>query len=191
MIAAVVLLAVGVGTALAVHRSAAPAAPLAAPTSSHTTSAAGAAVPLPTASPSVTTPTTATSSPATPPSPTGNKPSATSPLAQVPWASLRYPIDCATTGLGIRIEDVRYADITGDGKLDALVQVICETSTSAGSDQVEVFDGSSSPQQPESIGVLLKVTDPEGIKHQVKKLALLTYPWVICGLGGLVGGRRG
>jgi len=191
VIAAVVLLAVGVGTALAVHRSAAPAAPLAAPTSSHTTSAAGAAVPLPTASPSVTTPTTATSSPATPPSPTGNKPSATSPLAQVPWASLRYPIDCATTGLGIRIEDVRYADITGDGKLDALVQVIGETSTSAGSDQVEVFDGSSSPQQPESIGVLLKVTDPEGIKHQVKKLALLTYPWVICGLGGLVGGRRG
>lgn len=51
VIAAVVLLAAGVGTALAVHRSAAPAAPLAAPTSSHTTSAAGAAVPLPTASP--------------------------------------------------------------------------------------------------------------------------------------------
>jgi len=65
---------------------------------------------------------------------------------------------------------VKYADVTGDGKLDALVQVTCRASTSSISDQIEVFDGASSATEPRLLGVLLSV-DRAVTKHRISDVA--------------------
>jgi hypothetical protein len=77
--------------------------------------------------------------------------------ASVDWS--RFARSCAVadggSGLGTRIDDVVHADVTGDGRTDALVVDECESSTSAWPQEVEVFDGASDPAAPRRVGVLL------------------------------------
>jgi hypothetical protein len=83
--------------------------------------------------------------------------SVTADVAAVDWS--RYVRSCAVadggSGLGIRIDDVLRADVTGDGHPEALVVDECESSTSAWPQEVEVFDGAGDAAAPRRVGVLL------------------------------------
>lgn len=61
------------------------------------------------------------------------------------WSRENYPVDCSTPGLGVRVAEPFFADLTGDGREDAVVSVDCEVGAGASPDATFAFvdDGGS------------------------------------------------
>ncbi|MGW0732261.1 hypothetical protein [Streptomyces sp. NPDC002851] len=89
-----------------------------------------------------------------PPEPAGT------PLADTDWESVIDTIDCTDAGNeGVAIMDTEFADLRGTGVPDAFVSFECVHQSSSWPQQVEVYDGSSSPEAPRRIGVLLSAEE--------------------------------
>ncbi|MEU6117057.1 hypothetical protein ABZ840_21275 [Streptomyces sp. NPDC047117] len=82
------------------------------------------------------------------------------PLADTDWATVIDDIDCTGAGNeGVEILDTRFADVRGTGVPDAFVWFTCRHQASTYPQQLEVYDGSSSPDAPRRIGVLLSAAE--------------------------------
>lgn len=102
-------------------------------------------------SPSVTdTPSaTASASPASPsPSPTYPPP-----LTEADWQTVSYPFDCG--GFGYFVNATHYADLDGDGRVEAVVLVRCDAGAGSPPSGLYVFDGTSAPSNPRLMATLL------------------------------------
>ncbi|WP_030622291.1 hypothetical protein [Streptomyces sclerotialus] len=82
------------------------------------------------------------------------------PLADTDWAAAIDDIDCTGAGNeGIEILNTWFADVRGTGVPDAFVSFTCRHQASTFPQQLEVYDGSSSPEAPERIAVLLSAEE--------------------------------
>ncbi|WP_052864188.1 hypothetical protein [Streptomyces niger] len=82
------------------------------------------------------------------------------PLAKTDWAAVINDIDCTGAGNeGVEILRTWYADVRGTGVPDAFVSFTCRHQASSYPQQLEVYDGSSSPDSPRRIGVLLSAEE--------------------------------
>ncbi|WP_030264848.1 hypothetical protein [Streptomyces violens] len=69
-------------------------------------------------------------------------------------------IDCTDAGNeGVEILRTWFADVRGTGVPDAFVSFTCRHQASTYPQQVEVYDGSSPPEAPRRIGVLLSAEE--------------------------------
>ena len=94
----------------------------------------------------------------------GNHPGTTQPattnsLRSTKWTSATN-FRCPSSDQQVVLDKVVYGDFTGDGKDDAVVALTCTTATSTNPLNIEAFDGASSPDHPESLGVLVSFDDP-------------------------------
>lgn len=82
-------------------------------------------------------------------------------LGAVDWPEFlaRCPIGEAH-GLGMKVEGIVKADVTGDRVPDTIIVDSCESTTASNAQTVEIFDGSSDPAAPTRLGILLK-DDPD------------------------------
>ncbi|UNO43582.1 hypothetical protein [Streptomyces sp. MST-110588] len=98
--------------------------------------------------------------PSRPANPPGSTPPASTPLADTDWTTVIDDIDCRITGNeGIEVLGTRFADVRGKGVPDALVWFDCVHRASTWPDQLEVFDGTSSPTAPRRLAVLVSAEE--------------------------------
>ncbi|MFI9781175.1 hypothetical protein ACIHCV_42310 [Streptomyces sp. NPDC051956] len=82
------------------------------------------------------------------------------PLAGTDWEAVIDTIDCTDAGNeGVAIMETKFADVRGRGVPDAFVAFQCVHQASSFPQQVEVYDGSSSPEAPRRIAVLLSAEE--------------------------------
>lgn len=96
-------------------------------------------------------------------------------------------------GLGVNIDEVEYADVTGTGKEDAFVAASCRSSTSSWPDVLLVFDGASDITHPQLTARLLgyhdgtderglQIGDLSGIPHSIiisgQTVTVISYGYV-------------
>ncbi len=74
-------------------------------------------------------------------------------LTHTSWASVSYPFDCSP--VGYLVLRTRYADLNGDGRLDAVVLVRCNAGAGDPPVGLFAFDGASSPSKPRLMATLL------------------------------------
>lgn len=115
------------------------------------------AAPSPTDSPSVmdspSAPASATpASPSPSPTPTPT-PTPRSSLTEADWETVSYPFDC--DGFGYVVNATHYADLNGDGRLDAVVLVRCHAGAGSPPSGLYVYDGISPPDNPRLMATLL------------------------------------
>ncbi len=92
--------------------------------------------------------------------PTPADASAGSPLSSTDWTRVLDHLDCLDAGNeGIEVLNTQFADVRGTGVPDAFVTFRCIYRASTWPSQVEVFDGSSSPDNPKRIAVLVDVDE--------------------------------
>ncbi len=75
--------------------------------------------------------------------------------------------------MGTELIRTQFVDITDDGVPDAFVTYACMVGTSSAAQQLEVFDGSSDPEEPRRIGVLVKQSD--GVDERGLRVRKLTF----------------
>jgi hypothetical protein len=71
------------------------------------------------------------------------------------WAALPHPALSCPPEAPIEAAQTDYADVNGDGEPDALVTMDCKISAGHNTNIVEVYDGTSSNQNPRRLGTLL------------------------------------
>ena len=74
-------------------------------------------------------------------------------LTRTDWAAVSYPFDCSS--VGYLVMRTRYADLNGDGRLDAVVLVRCNAGAGNPPVGLYAFDGASSPRQPRPMATLI------------------------------------
>jgi hypothetical protein len=82
-----------------------------------------------------------------------------SPLLGADWAKVTT-FHCPLDDQRVLVANVEYGDLTGDGVADAVVSLTCSTTTSSNPLRIEAFDGTSAPDHPKSLGVLVSESDP-------------------------------
>jgi hypothetical protein len=113
---------------------------------------AGCGSPAPASSTGEAAPPSSSAAPAPAPAPV-------SPLLGADWAKVTT-FRCPSDDQRVLVDNVVYGDITGDGVGDAVVSLTCSTTTSSNPLRIEAFDGTSAPDHPKSLGVLVSETDP-------------------------------
>jgi hypothetical protein len=71
----------------------------------------------------------------------------------VAWVTVSYPVDCSP--VGYLVLRTRYADLNGDGRLDAVVLVRCNAGAGDPPVGLYAFDGTSSPSNPRLMATLM------------------------------------
>ncbi|HCT80490.1 MAG TPA: hypothetical protein DGT23_28785 [Micromonosporaceae bacterium] len=81
-------------------------------------------------------------------------------LAAVDWPKFLGHCPFESQGLGMKIDGIVKADVTGDRAPDTIIIDSCESTTASNAQTVEIFDGSSDPAAPTRLGILLE-GDPD------------------------------
>jgi hypothetical protein len=99
-------------------------------------------------------------------------------LAGVDWSKVASDMDCTGSGVtGLEVGGARYADVRGKGTVDAFVWRNCAHVASSWPYRLEVFDGSSDPEAPRRIAVLV----PESERLLIKSLSFQNNTVVVDG----------
>jgi hypothetical protein len=86
-------------------------------------------------------------------------------LAGLDWSKVPSDLDCTGSGVkGLEVGGAQYADVRGKGTIDAFVWRNCAHVASSWPYRLEVFDGSSDPQAPKRIAVLVPESERLAIK---------------------------
>lgn len=94
----------------------------------------------------------AAAAPPTPAPPTPAPPAAALPLTARDWSHVRYPLECRP--FPVRVLEHRYGDLTGDGRPEAAVVVVCDAGAGSPPHHLFVYDGASPAGAPRSLGEL-------------------------------------
>ena len=68
------------------------------------------------------------------------------------WSGVRYPLRCG--GVPQQVLDRRFGDVTGDGRVEAVVVVACAAGAGSPPHHVYVYDGASPPGAPRLLSEL-------------------------------------
>lgn len=71
---------------------------------------------------------------------------APTPVDEVDWRAVRHPLDCGP--LPLRVLDVATADLTGDGRAEAVVVLRCDAGAGSPPSTIFVYDERSTASQP-------------------------------------------
>ncbi len=87
-------------------------------------------------------------------------------MQAVDWTQVVNDLGCTQSGApdrGVQVDEIQFADVTGDSKPEVFVAVSCVPETTNRPSRLDVFDGASDPMRPHRIATLLgEATGPNG-----------------------------